>query len=583
MNWKQKSVWLIASLLVFYYFLVFGVFVFRYQEESQLFIPALWNVSEQYLVPGGFIAFVGQFLIQCYHLPMFSVLVNTALLISVSAVINRLLQEYNNYCYNFPLSLIPVCWLMNVGIRNNYLIDGNVALLLMLLSVIPLLYMKDRIMITLYSLFSTVLLFVLGGNIAIYYSIFLSVYSITLHAKSNLRFYPLASLFPALIVLLFPVELGLYVPFTEAFKPEEYLEIQLLPDYYINYAWMIFCVILLVVVFISFVLSFLNSKTKKDIASVLCFGALFFTLSCNMPDNTDKQNRMLNELSFLSDEEQWDAIINKYKNRNINDYISLNYLNMALAKKGMLAENMFAFDQKGPKSLVAPWNRTLYMDNLLCDIHFMIGDLAMSESYALDAMTQSKRGGNTRVLRRLVQINLLRGEYTLAGKYIALLEQMPFYKEWADEYSGYLSEPERMSDNPELKGKIVPPDSLDNLMSLMTTEKLWNVHTAENRIGWEYLGCYYLLDKNLSKFNSYIEESGVEHLPRHFQEALLIEGSDSVSNNLVSDKTRQRFESFRKVMAHFSKNNGDVSAIYNEFGDTYWFYYYFKIFKNKGK
>lgn len=583
MNWKQKSVWLIASLLVFYYFLVFGVFVFRYQEESQLFIPALWNVSEQYLVPGGFIAFVGQFLIQCYHLPMFSVLVNTALLISVSAVINRLLQEYNNYCYNFPLSLIPVCWLMNVGIRNNYLIDGNVALLFMLLSVIPLLYMKDRIMITLYSLFSTVLLFVLGGNIAIYYSIFLSVYSITLHAKSNLRFYPLASLFPALIVLLFPVELGLYVPFTEAFKPEEYLEIQLLPDYYINYAWMIFCVILLVVVFISFALSFLNSKTKKDIASVLCFGALFFTLSCNMPDNTDKQNRMLNELSFLSDEEQWDAIINKYKNRNINDYISLNYLNMALAKKGMLAENMFAFDQKGPKSLVAPWNRTLYMDNLLCDIHFMTGDLAMSESYALDAMTQSKRGGNTRALRRLVQINLLRGEYALAGKYIALLEQMPFYKEWADEYSGYLSEPERMSDNPELKGKIVPPDSLDNLMSLMTTEKLWNVHTAENRIGWEYLGCYYLLDKNLSKFNSYIEESGVEHLPRHFQEALLIEGSDSVSNNLVSDKTRQRFESFRKVMAHFSKNNGDVSAIYNEFGDTYWFYYYFKIFKNKGK
>ena len=583
MNWKQKSVWLIASLLVFYYFLVFGVFVFRYQEESQLFIPALWNVSEQYLVPGGFIAFVGQFLIQCYHLPMFSVLVNTALLISVCAVINRLLQEYNNYCYNFPLSLIPVCWLMNVGIRNNYLIDGNVALLLMLLSVIPLLYMKDRIMITLYSLFSTVLLFVLGGNIAIYYSIFLSVYSITLHAKSNLRFYPLASLFPALIVLLFPVELGLYVPFTEAFKPEEYLEIQLLPDYYINYAWMIFCVILLVVVFISFVLSFLNSKTKKDIASVLCFGALFFTLSCNMPDNTDKQNRMLNELSFLSDEEQWDAIINKYKNRNINDYISLNYLNMALAKKGMLAENMFAFDQKGPKSLVAPWNRTLYMDNLLCDIHFMTGDLAMSESYALDAMTQSKRGGNTRALRRLVQINLLRGEYALAGKYIALLEQMPFYKEWADEYSGYLSEPERIADNPELKGKIIPPDSLDNLMSLMTTEKLWNVHTAENRIGWEYLGCYYLLDKNLSKFNSYIEESGVEHLPRHFQEALLIEGSDSVSNNLVSDKTRQRFESFRKVMAHFSKNNGDVSAIYNEFGDTYWFYYYFKIFKNKGK
>lgn len=39
MNWKQTLFWSFSTVAIFYYFLLFGVFVFVGQEEMQLFIP----------------------------------------------------------------------------------------------------------------------------------------------------------------------------------------------------------------------------------------------------------------------------------------------------------------------------------------------------------------------------------------------------------------------------------------------------------------------------------------------------------------------------------------------------------------
>ena len=83
---------------------------------------------------------------------------------------------------------------------------------------------------------------------------------------------------------------------------------------------------------------------------------------------------------------------------------------MALAQKGLLGDKLFYFDQKGPKSLLADWNHTFFMSKLLSDIHFMIGDLSMSEAYAMDGLTLAKRKGSPRMMQRLVQINLIKGD-----------------------------------------------------------------------------------------------------------------------------------------------------------------------------
>ena len=110
----------------------------------------------------------------------------------------------------------------------------------------------------------------------------------------------------------------------------------------------------------------------------------------------------MNELSVWEQRNDWDTIIREHPEKEETDYVSLNYLNMALAQKGLLGDRLFRYDQKGPQSLLASWDRTYYMSCLLSDIHYMIGDISLSEGYAMEGLTLAKRGGSPRLLQRLV-------------------------------------------------------------------------------------------------------------------------------------------------------------------------------------
>ena len=160
---------------------------------------------------------------------------------------------------------------------------------------------------------------------------------------------------------------------------------------------------------------------------------------------------------------------------------------------------------------------------------------------------------------------------------------MPFYREWAKRQEVYLAHPERMQEDKELRGKMLPSPERDNLFSLMTTDSLWAVHPPKS-VGWEYRGCFYLLGKDLDKFRAFLTASGEADVPRHFQEAWLI--SEAAQDTLsyapaIQPEVAGRYQQFKKVLAIHSAQDVDMQAVYREFGDTYWFYYYFKMFKDK--
>ena len=94
---------------------------------------------------------------------------------------------------------------------------------------------------------------------------------------------------------------------------------------------------------------------------------------------------------------------------------------MALAQKEVLGDSLFHFEPKGPQSLLTSWDRTYYTSALLSDIHYHIGDISLSESYAMEGLTLAKRGGSPRMLQRFVDICLIREEWDLATKYLHIL------------------------------------------------------------------------------------------------------------------------------------------------------------------
>ena len=89
MNWKQTLFWSFSTAAIFYYFLLFGVFVFVGQEEMQLFIPEWWYIREFLFQPGGFCAVAGQWIIQYYRQPMSAVVLHTVLLVGCGFMVYR--------------------------------------------------------------------------------------------------------------------------------------------------------------------------------------------------------------------------------------------------------------------------------------------------------------------------------------------------------------------------------------------------------------------------------------------------------------------------------------------------------------
>ena len=76
------------------------------------------------------------------------------------------------------------------------------------------------------------------------------------------------------------------------------------------------------------------------------------------------------------------------------------------------------------------------------------------------------------------------------------------------------------------------------MLCLTGIDSLWVGHLSEpgvNRVAWEYLGCSYLLAKEMEKFKIFLSHAGRflpgQSLPVHFQEAALVlateDGSDS--------------------------------------------------------
>ena len=160
----------------------------------------------------------------------------------------------------------------------------------------------------------------------------------------------------------------------------------------------------------------------------------------------------LKQLDYYTRTAQWDKIISMSRG-TMNDYLSINYLNMALANKGELASSMFSYDQRGVNGLMFPWDKTFIVSDLLSEEYFTIGEIAMAQKMAFEAYVTVPGFGNPRFLKRLVQTNLIFGNYAVAQKYIRILEKTFAYSDWARSQRRFLNN-DRAVDADLLLGRL---------------------------------------------------------------------------------------------------------------------------------
>lgn len=584
MKWKIIAFWLVIFAALFVFLQEYSKYHFYYIEQSQLFQLNWEYISDKLILPGGFALTLSEFFVQFFILPYAGAAITAGLLLiaglGIRGIVRRIVPDTNL----FLLYLVPVVLTMFVHFDFNYLVFGTVALDIMLLVLFLCLHIStDKWRIGLEVLFIPIL-YGLIGSVAFLFSLLVTLYEF--FNKTPKWYWVLLSCVLALLCGVCSVYFAALGEYRFSFLPDAYYHTALMPKPVIYYSWISFPVILIISFWLRRRQKMVSSKKIVIAGSVLQVILLLLLCWWGVPQYGDKKSIKVKELDYYTRTEQWDKIIEESKGP-LTNYLNMCYLNLALAHKGELADRVFSFDQRGPLGLMVTWNQTEQISTLLSEIAFVTGNSALAQEMAFEAFATAIGEGNPRVLKRLVQTNLIYGEYPVAEKYINILENTYYYSTWAGEQRKFLYNDAEVEKDPILgsRRKSLPEKNyLSEIKGVENDLRVIAESNSSNRNAIQYLGLFYLMTKDMDGFKkmveSYFGTDVLPVLPKSFQEAVITLSEaepDYWKRFDISPSVMQRFAEYKKqVLANRSNKNALPGLMRRAYGDTYWFYFMFK-------
>ena len=243
---------------------------------------------------------------------------------------------------------------------------------------------------------------------------------------------------------------------------------------------------------------------------------------------------------------------------DMNNYLYQNCQNVALAEEGKLAECLFNYPQQGLQSIYLTWDNTPYVSVLLSDVYFSMGHIAMSQRMAFESNV-SGNNYNPRMLKRLVQTNIIYGAYQVAEKYIAVLEKTKYYSKWAHSQRSFLGNDRAVESDPLLGAKrrcLFPENCLSGKNGIDSDLKHIIDHNPAHRATIQYLGSMYLLINDIPKFESMVKRyygtRALPSLPKAYQEGAMLYAADdtmALRRYHISDQVVREYTEFRNRKA----------------------------------
>ncbi|NQT03077.1 MAG: hypothetical protein HQ580_13700 [Planctomycetes bacterium] len=294
----------------------------------------------------------------------------------------------------------------------------------------------------------------------------------------------------------------------------------------------------------------------------------------------DKEKKTVFVTDFYARQRMWPQLLRAARCYPDN-YFVVNAANRALYHTGQLSYDMFSWPQN-PATLFLSTKKYEHASCKKSGIYLDIGLLNMAEN----ALTESLEGLGERpsILKGLASINMAKANYDSARIYLGALSKTLFYGDWANNYLERLKSDPDLSEDKEiqrLRSVCMEKDygftSLNNIEAtlLQLLEK-----NRQNRMAFEYLMSWYLLNGRLDKFVQNLGRSddfGFSQFPRLYEEAILIYVfSTRKPVNLLgrqgSDESRRRFDGFNQVLNDYGKNK---QAAFNKLAQDYWDSYFF--------
>ena len=558
-------------------------YVFPFKEQLQMFQATSQYAMETLGRAGGLALYLSEFVAQFYVVLWTGPFVTALLLTIITFLTTRILWQINRRDDLPLLACLPCLALLFLHIDYDYYEQGTFAYLFLLLFLWLYVSLKSCKLRLFYGIFAIPVLYGIAGPVVHLFALCAWLFELLTEGKNR---YPAAIyVIVAGLCALAGLHGGFSRNLTAAFFPDDYCNpLRLASGIY--YAWWALPVVML--------LSFALRKRWKAPVSwkgkTVWEGMQWLIVLLLAYQSLTHSEKWYDQESMKQDYSirmgQWEQVIAEFNQEHLSKRRMCG-LNLALAHQGQLSERLFDYPQQGIETLMLRWDQSVYTAQLHSDLYYCMGIISASQKFAFEALVSSHPSGNPRMLKRLVETNLIMGAYATAEKYIRLLENTWYYREWATAQRRFLYQDERVEQDKILglkrrcwqaevtAGKFYS-NPVGSLMELLPV-------CPDNQAGLAYLTAFLLLNKDSKMYGELVETlyrtPAWREMTTCQQEAVVIYRPNDLRFWLehgVSIKVRNQAIRFMQEVQQLSRSGQNPArALAAEYGKTYWYYYMF--------
>lgn len=504
-----------------------------FQEQYQMFLFDTGYFLERIVLPGGLADYISEFLVQFYYMPVLGGAIIALLLMGIQAAVWGLMKQYGAR-HDFPgylLSFLPSIALWCAMGDQNVLLSFVVALFGAL--VIGWIHNRfhNRLVKVVFELVSTALVYWFLGPVVFLYAA-LMIGDTLKNAKQKGNVFSGIGYSVCILVLtvawILLTTQTLQYPLYRIFAGLNYYRypgaISPLP-----FVVMVWAVVIPFLGMIPCRQKSLQKLQQSKVVIVLSYVLVIVASWFGIKASFDEMTYELIDYDFLVRTEQWDKIIEKAEKKPATTPLSVSCVNLALSQKGMLADRLFEFYQNGGEGLFPTFTRDMISPVSTAEIFFRLGMVNDAERYMFEAQEAIPNyRKSARLTRRIIECDIINGNYKVAAKLLRRLQKTLFYSNWANQTMALLGNEKAINRHP-IYGKLrkYREKKQDFLFSDREMDQMLGLlflNDNHNKMAYEYLMCYELLQRDMEKFMQYYPLGrfvGYDHIPRTFQEILI--------------------------------------------------------------
>ncbi len=580
----DKLLSLAFGVIVFLFFAFLYPFHLNYQEQYQMFLFTGDYFFGYMAKPGGISDYIGNFFTQFFFYAWVGAIIIAFALTLLQRAVWLISKRQGAKPLFVPLTFIPSILYWGILCDENYLFGGAVAMLIATAFICIYSLIKSIPYRIYFVLISLPVLYWMTGGAFMLLPVFAILKESLMHEmkKLHLTFFAAGSVLLSLALPVLSKYLYLQYPMSQVWLGTNFFRFPVTIPFTIG-------LIGLLIVVIPFILRFLTGQMKPkrpvfiiaaQVIALLIMGYPFIKRAADM----EKEEVMAYDFNVRM--RKWDRVIKLADRNPPSSPLSVTCLNLALAKEGLLAERMFYYYQNGVDGLLPDFTRDFTIPMIAGEVYYHLGFINTAQRYAFEAMEAlPDYQKSVRSVKRLAETNLINGDYAVAEKYFHLLQKTFYYRGWATKALLTMKDEKSIAQHPEWGLLRQFRTKEDFLFSEGEKDMMLGVlfnQNKENKMAYEYLMAYCLLNKDLQHFMQYIplgRSLNYKAIPNSYQEALMYVW-ETTNNDPAKEIpyqmnpiTLQRMKAFERVSPNHS--NPDPTQ-FDAFSNTYWYYLQFR-------